>query len=295
MSPEIAGAKLKSSMLENVTPLVLTYNEAPNIGRTLDQLGWARDIVMVDSFSDDETVEIASRSSQVRVYERRFDNHQAQWTFGLRETGIETEWVLALDADFVLTSEFIEEIRSLEPSAKTTAYAAPFVYCINGRPLRSGLLRPQTVLYRRSLVNYLQDGHTQRLMIDGTVCLLRSPIRHDDRKSLSRWFESQRRYMSLEGKKILASDASTLSTADRIRRLKVIAPLAVLFYCLIIRGGILDGLAGFHYAFQRTAAELMLSLYLIEATLHRQSREGRKTSMLSEPGRADLSDLREGR
>ena len=47
-------------MLDQITPLILTYNEAPNIGRTLEQLTWARDIVVVDSFSTDDTVEIAS-------------------------------------------------------------------------------------------------------------------------------------------------------------------------------------------------------------------------------------------
>ena len=45
------------------------------------------------------------------------------------------------------------------------------------------------------------------------------------------------------------------------------APPAMLFYCLIIRGGILDGWAGFYYAFQRGLAELMLSLYLIDHDL----------------------------
>lgn len=45
-------------MLEKITPLVLTYNEAPNIKRTLQQLTWAKIIVVVDSYSTDETLEI---------------------------------------------------------------------------------------------------------------------------------------------------------------------------------------------------------------------------------------------
>jgi glycosyltransferase involved in cell wall biosynthesis len=251
-------------MLDQVTPLILTYNEAPNIARTLEQLRWAKDIVVVDSFSEDETVEIANSFSQVRVFQRKFDSHGAQWNFGLNETGISTEWVLALDADFVLNPESVDEIRSLEPPPGVRGYLAPFTYCINGRPLLSGLLRSQVVLYRRSFAKYVQDGHTQRLELDGEVEELRSSILHDDRKPLSRWFESQQRYMALEAKKILASDPSGSSTADRIRRLRVVAPLAMLFYCLIVRGGVLDGRPGFYYAFQRMLAELLLSLYLIE-------------------------------
>lgn len=251
-------------MLDQVTPLILTYNEAPNIGRTLEQLRWAKDIVVVDSFSEDETVEIANSFSQVRQFQRKFDNHGAQWSFGLNETGISTEWVLALDADFVLSPELVDEIRSLQPSPGARGYLAPFSYCINGRALRSGLLRSQVVLYQRSFAKYIQGGHTQRLVLDGEVEELRSRILHDDRKPLTRWFESQQRYMALEARKILASDPSSLGRADRIRRLRVVAPLAVLFYCLIIRGGVLDGWPGFYYAFQRMLAELLLSLYLIE-------------------------------
>jgi len=73
--------------------------------------------------------------------------------------------------------------------------------------------------------------------------------------------------MRLEAQKILASETSSLGTADRIRRWRVIAPAAVLLYCLIVRAGVLDGWPGFYYAFQRALAELVLSLYLLESDL----------------------------
>ena len=81
--------------------IILTYNEAPNIARALGGLSWAKEIVVVDSFSEDETVEIATSFPQVRVVQRAFDCHRNQWEFGLKETGISTPWVLALDADYV--------------------------------------------------------------------------------------------------------------------------------------------------------------------------------------------------
>jgi glycosyltransferase involved in cell wall biosynthesis len=262
-------------MLDIITPLILTYNEAPNIGRAVERLGWAREVVVVDSFSDDETVEIASSFPHVRVVQRAFDTHSAQWNFGSNETGISTEWVLALDADYVLTPEFVDELRELQPVARTNGFQVKFHYCIKGRILRSGVYPPVTVLYRRNCARYEQDGHTQRLIVDGKVEALRSQILHDDRKPLSRWFQSQQRYMTLEAKKIASADVETLGFADRIRRLRVIAPLAVLFYCLIVRGGVLDGWAGFYYAFQRMLAELLLSLYLIEHDFNRATERRR--------------------
>jgi hypothetical protein len=70
----------------------------------------------------------------------------------------------------------------------------------------------------------------------------------------------------------------------------VIAPLAVVFYCLIVRGGVLDGWAGFYYAFQRMLAELLLSLYLIEHDFNAatEPRESRREPTSSEELAASL-------
>jgi glycosyltransferase involved in cell wall biosynthesis len=256
-------------MLEQITPLVLTYNEALNIGRTLEQLSWARDIVVVDSFSDDETLEIVSKFPQARVFQRKFDNHAGQWTFGLSETGISSEWVLALDADYILTSAFVEELKSLKPEADVNGYSANFIYCINGRPLRGSAYPHVTVLYRRAKAVYRQDGHTQRVAMDGKIESLRSAILHDDRKPLGHWLQSQARYMRIEAGKLTESDSGRLNWADRLRKLRFAAPLVMLFYILIVKRAILVGRAGLFYAFQRTVAELILSLYLIEEDMRR--------------------------
>jgi hypothetical protein len=96
---------------------------------------------------------------------------------------------------------------------------------------------------------------------------LRSWILHDDRKPLSHWLKSQARYSELEAQKLLASESADLSFADLLRRSYVLAPLAMMFYCLVVRGGIFDGWAGVHYALERTVAELMLSLHLIRHRL----------------------------
>ena len=58
-------------MLNEITPVLLTFNEAANIGRTLSCLTWAKDIVIVDSGSTDETISIVARFPQVRVLSSR--------------------------------------------------------------------------------------------------------------------------------------------------------------------------------------------------------------------------------
>jgi glycosyltransferase involved in cell wall biosynthesis len=246
-------------MLAQITPLILTYNEAPNIARTLNSVSWAQDIVVVDSFSNDKTVEIVRSFPHVRLFQRAFDCHSNQWEFGLRETGISTPWVLALDADYVVSSELTRELEHLEPGADTVGYRANFLYCVNGKKLRSGIYPPVTVLYRRDAASYVQDGHTQRVALQGSIENLSVPVLHDDRKSLKHWFASQARYTQLEAEKLRAANPSDLGLADRMRRWRIVAPPAMLVYCLIVRGGIFDGWAGLYYAFQRAMAELMLS------------------------------------
>lgn len=257
--------------MTGVTGLVLTFNEGPNIARTLGRLSWLPRVVVVDSCSTDGTTEIAASFPNVRVCKRAFTTHAEQWTYGLEQTGIDTEWVLALDADFVLTDELVREIRSLDADPRTAGFAASFKYCIDGRPLRGAVYPPVTVLYRRAGARYEQDGHTQRVRLEGPVRALSAPILHDDRKSLPHWLGAQARYMELEAAKLGGSPAQSLGVADRLRRWIVLAPPAVFLYCYFVRGGILDGRAGLFYALQRAASELILSMFLVRRLLDRRA------------------------
>ncbi|MBD2345491.1 glycosyltransferase family 2 protein [Anabaena subtropica] len=249
-------------MLEEVTPLILTYNEAPNIERTLQHLTWAKTIIVIDSYSTDETLEILSVFPQVKVFQRKFDTHTQQWNFGLEQ--VKSAWVLSLDADYIMTDELIAEIATLPVNGAVNGYAARFQYCIVGKPLRGTILPPRQVLFRKDKAIYIDDGHTQLLQLTGKCGILSNYIHHDDRKPLSRWLWAQDRYMVIEGKKLLETPVSELSLGDRIRKQKVLAPLIIFFYCLILKGGIWDGWPGWYYAFQRMLAEVLLSIRLIE-------------------------------
>lgn len=257
--------------MTGVTGLVLTFNEAPNIARTLGKLSWLPQVMVVDSCSTDGTAEIAASFPNVRVFKRAFTTHAEQWNYGLEQTGIDTEWVLALDADFVLTDELVREIQSLETEPRTMGFAASFKYCIDGRPLRGAAYPPVTVLYRRAGARYEQDGHTQRVRLEGPVRALSAPILHDDRKSLTHWLGAQARYMELEAAKLSGPAAHSLGLADRLRRWVVFAPPAMFVYCYVVRGAILDGRAGLFYALQRAASELILSMYLVRRLLDRRA------------------------
>ena len=255
---------MSGSMLAQVTPVILTFNEAPNIKRVLEKLTWARDIVVVDSLSTDSTVSLVASMTTARLFQRPFDSHAMQWTFALTETDIKTEWVLALDADYVLTDRLVAEMAAIDPEQAIDGYSVRFDYCVAGKPLRGSLYPRGTVLFRRTKARYVQHGHTQRVVIDGTVGRLVGKIRHDDRKPLAHWLSSQQRYAQLEAAHLLSAPDSSLGRTDRIRLLAWPAPILVFLYTLFWKGCLLDGWRGWFYALQRTMVETMIALEIVD-------------------------------
>ncbi|HXC08289.1 MAG TPA: glycosyltransferase, partial [Steroidobacteraceae bacterium] len=121
-------------MQDQITPLIITYNEASNICRTVGKLLWAQRIVVIDSGSSDGTVEMLRRYPQVEVIYQPFVDFASQCNYGLAQ--ILTPWVLSLDADYELSDRLICELASLAPPDNVVGYRARFVYRIYGRPLR---------------------------------------------------------------------------------------------------------------------------------------------------------------
>ena len=87
-------------MLSQITPVILTYNESANIGRTLACLSWATRVIVLDSGSSDDTETTARTFGNVEWQQRPFDTHAAQCNFVLEQSGLNSAWVLFLDADY---------------------------------------------------------------------------------------------------------------------------------------------------------------------------------------------------
>jgi glycosyltransferase involved in cell wall biosynthesis len=252
------------SLLDRITPVLLTHDEAPNIRRTLSRLRWAKTIVVVDSGSADGTLAVLRADARIRVFTRPFDTHANQWRFAVMETGVATDWILRLDADYHVSESLIEELRALPPASDVSAYEIAFDYAIFGRPLRGSLYPPKTVLLRRGRFAVLDRGHTEGWRVEGRVERLAGRIVHDDRKSSTRFVASQIGYMSREVERL---DAEPHSLAGRLRSHPPLAPIAAFVYAYFVKGLFLDGRAGLYYALQRLVAESILALLALEKRL----------------------------
>ena len=254
-------------LADQITAIILTYNEEDNIARTLDQLTWARQVLIVDSGSIDDTLEIVARYANTRVVTRPFDSFAGQCNFAL--TQADPPWVLSMDADYVVSDALAAEIGRLEEDASVAGYRAGFVYQIYETRLRGTLYPPRTVLYRRKMARYENFGHGHAVQIDGSVRNLSGKIYHDDRKPLARWMASQQTYARQETTYLLSAPRETLKFSDKVRLGMVLAPVLVPIHVLFLKGAILDGPGGWLYALQRLLAETMIAIELLDRKLRR--------------------------
>lgn len=260
-------------MLDQITPVLLTYNEACNLERTLSHLEWAREIIVVDSGSTDGTLRILERFSNVRLFHRPFDTHAGQWRFATQQTGIATRWILRLDADYQVTDALLAEIARLNPDAPIAGYQVSFGYAIFGQRLLSSLYPPKTILLRRGQFTIQDRGHTEVWMVDGPVKTVAGSVVHDDWKSTEAWLAAQGRYMRHE---LERANRERAGWKNWLRQRPPCMPIAVFFYCLIGKGLIFSGRAGVFYALQRAIAEAILSLTVLDEKCRLTSASVRK-------------------
>jgi glycosyltransferase involved in cell wall biosynthesis len=269
----------------NVSCLILTFNEEINIERCLLALDWCDDVVVLDSGSTDRTVEIA-RGVGARILSRPFDTFAGQRNFGLDQGAFVHEWVLHLDADEIVTPEFIARLEALAPSHGVDAYNVPSKMMLFGRWLRHAGMWPtyQVRIGHRDRLRFKQVGHGQREDLPAErVGIFPEPYLHFSfSHGMRRWLERHIRYAADEADLIIAEhegrgggDASggrSSTRSGRRRKMKSISarlpvflrPLARFFYMYVFRLGFRDGRNGFFYCFMMSVYEGMTAMLVYE-------------------------------
>jgi len=250
-----------------ITAVILSFNEQDNISRCLEALQPLQRIVLVDSGSQDRTVEIAKTFRNVEVFVRPFDNFENQWEFG--RSKVQTEWTLDMDADYIVPASFWDEVARIDENSKVRGYSASFEYCIYGNAIPAAVYPERVVLYAKSEGAYKMHGHTQWLSIEGKLAPLTCKFLHDDRKDLNRWLLNQLKYARDNVNDPLSRN-SIRSLAKRLRPLGFVTPILMLVYCLFGKGLIFAGRPGIYYSCQRMFAELLSCIHVMDRKIARK-------------------------
>lgn len=267
----------------SVSALLLTRNEEINLPRCLDALSWCDDIVVVDSFSTDRTVEIA-RAMGTRVFQRAFDHFAGQRNFALEQVPFRHGWVLHLDADEVCTEELKAEIEHRISDPRYDAYRIPSKTMFCGKWLKFSGMYPtyQVRLGRLPDFRFKQVGHGQRedVVPQRVGTLENAYLHYSFSKGISDWLERHNRYSTDEATERMndvcrqAVDVAGLFSlrqpTRRRRALKTLSyrlpcrPLLRFLYMYVLRAGFLDGLAGYRYCKMLSMYEQMIDLKALE-------------------------------
>jgi glycosyltransferase involved in cell wall biosynthesis len=251
-----------------VSVVVLTHNEARNLGACLDAVrGWAKDMYVVDSGSTDATLAIAADAGAV-VASHPFETHAAQWAWALDHLPLATDWVLGLDADQQVTPELrraVDAFLAAPGDARGAFVNRRQVF--RGRWIRHGGYYPKYLLklFRRDSVALdpleLVDHHFH---VAGPTVQLQGDLIEDNRNEaeIAVWTEKHNRYAVLQARQELREAAvrprvglsALLGSPDaRVAWRKqawaglprFARPCLYVFYRYVMRLGFLDGKQGF--------------------------------------------------
>jgi glycosyltransferase involved in cell wall biosynthesis len=257
--------------MKELTCVVLCHNEAINIRHCLESVkGWC-DVFVVDSGSSDGTIEIC-REYTPHVFSHEYSSHAAQWDWSLQNLPLLTPWVLALDADFVVTDSLKVEIEAKLPTIADDV-AGIYVrhrYVFGGGDIRFGGTKQNwlRIIRRGRATPDLSDLVDFRFNVDGKTTTFAGAVteynRHDD--DISVWVKKQdkfslrlaveeelRRHRAIDwaGRPNLFGNADEkfMWLRDAWRQLPLfLRPCVYFVYRYFLMFGWLDGRAGFLYA-----------------------------------------------
>ena len=224
-----------------VSVYIITYNEEKNIRRCLESLKDFDEIVVVDSRSEDGTVEIC-REFTDKVYQRPWPGHTAQYVHALSLTT--NEWVFWLDADEVASPELLDEVRRIfggDGDGDVAGYYFPRMTYYMGRWIRHGAWYPdyKLRLFKKALGKYTRDDPHMKVVVDGKTKRLEGKIFHYTIECFSEHLRTIDRYTDI-------SAQNQINAAARFSIiLMVFRPLFKFLEGYVFKAGFRDGMQGF--------------------------------------------------
>lgn len=272
----------------SVSVMIMTLNEENNLPGALRSLTWCDDVVVFDSYSTDRTTEIAEEMG-ARVVQRKFDSFGPHQTWGLKEIDYKHRWVFMLDADERMTDGLREEIERIAAKWETgehTEEKDPVAYYCGRRNFFRGKWIKHAMppgnnmrFFQPHLIRFEREVH-QVPVVDGEIGYMKGMFDHFNfSKGIGEWIIRHNRYAEMEShenirarKESLVQFMNLFSRDRNTRRLEMknislrlpMRPLIKFGYMYVLKGGFLDGKAGWTYCKLQAMYEYMIVLKVRE-------------------------------
>ncbi|HSI91312.1 MAG TPA: glycosyltransferase family 2 protein [Adhaeribacter sp.] len=242
--------------MPKITAIIPAKNEAKNIAEAIAAVKWADEIIVIDSFSTDETVAIAQGFAEVKVLQRIFDTHARQKNWAIAQAA--NPWIFVLDADERVPPELEQEIKLLlQTEPPNVAYWISRQTYFMDKPVRySGWQNDKVIRLFRKDCRYAEVHVHEEIAAAGPVGQLKHKLVHYTYTTIAQYLEKWDRY-------------TTLSAKDRGRKTKEVTlyhlalkPAVRFLRHYVLKLGFLDGKVGFIISYMAAVSVFMRYLKL---------------------------------
>jgi len=227
-------------MKQKLTALIPSFNEEGNIGNCLESVKWADEILVVDSFSSDRTIEIARKYTD-RIIQHEYINSAAQKNWAIPQAS--HEWVLIVDSDERVTPELRAEIELiLEGNPSNSGFYIPRKNFFLGCEVKHGGWGYKNDLnirlFMRDRGRYEEKEVHADMIIDGSVGMMKEPFIHYSYNSLDQYIRKMKRY----------TDWAAIDVCKKHKQIGaahlLFRPCFTFFKMYVLKAGFLDGIRG---------------------------------------------------
>ncbi len=229
-------------MKKSISAVIITMNEEERIRPCLESIKWVDEIIIIDSFSTDKTIDICKEYTD-KISQREMRGFGEQKQFAIEKAT--SVWILSIDADEVVTEELRDEIKGM--LKEETEYNGFKIFRKNiylGRPMRyCGWYVPILRLFKRGKGRFDAKKVHEEIIVDGNVGILKGEILHNTYKNISHHLEKIDSFTTYDADE-LTKKGIILKPSNCLWYL-VFKPMVRFLQKFILQKGIFEGMHGF--------------------------------------------------